>query len=316
MEAPAGAPHEGAADAPLPVVVVLGAAARDIARDDPRGWRLGGGVTYGSLTLAKLGLCVGALIGVDEAAATASELDILRDAGVDVRLVPLEHGPVFENIETPNGRIQMALSRSDLLVPRQIPDAWRSVRGWYLGGVAEELGDEWADAFPADAFIATGWQGLLRRIVPGDRVERRSPSARALVSRTDLMGVSRDDLDPTATLDDLCGLLRPGATLALTQGVRGGIAMTATPAGVGRMRRWPSLQADLIVDPTGAGDVFLATLFAARLEPRLIGGRSDRHLDLRLAAAAASLVLERSGLHGVPDREAIRRRVARQPSGG
>ena len=208
----------------------------------------------------------------------------------------------------------MALSRSDLLVPQQLPVEWRSVRGWFLGGVAEELGDEWAETFPADALVATGWQGLLRRIVAGERVVRRAPSAGALVARTDLMGVSRDDLDPDAVLDDLCRLLRPGATLALTQGVRGGLAMTATASGAGRMRRWPSLEADVIVDPTGAGDVFLATLFAARLEPRLIGGRTDLHLDLRLAAAAASLVLEGPGLLGVPDREALRARVTRMPS--
>jgi sugar/nucleoside kinase (ribokinase family) len=91
--------------------------------------------------------------------------------------------------------------------------------------------------------------------------------------------------------------------------------MTATASGAGRLRRWPSIPADAIVDPTGAGDVFLATLFAARFQPRLIRGRADRHLDLRLAAAAASLVLERPGLLGVPDRVALRDRVARTSSG-
>ena len=39
---------------PAPDVVVVGAAARDIAPDDPRGWRLGGGVSYSALTTARL----------------------------------------------------------------------------------------------------------------------------------------------------------------------------------------------------------------------------------------------------------------------
>src|SRR6185295_20414519 len=39
-----------------PMVLVVGAASRDITPDDPRGWRLGGAATYGSLLLARLGL--------------------------------------------------------------------------------------------------------------------------------------------------------------------------------------------------------------------------------------------------------------------
>ena len=55
-------------------VVHIGSAARDIAPDDPRGWRLGGGVTYASLTTARLGLRTGAVVGVDDLAAGAHEL--------------------------------------------------------------------------------------------------------------------------------------------------------------------------------------------------------------------------------------------------
>src|SRR5215831_17540461 len=61
-----------------PDVVVVGAAARDIVHDDPRGWRLGGGVSYAALTLARLGLRTGALVGADPEAARSRELDFLR----------------------------------------------------------------------------------------------------------------------------------------------------------------------------------------------------------------------------------------------
>src|SRR5206468_3416521 len=90
-----------------PTVVVVGAAARDLAGDDPRGWRLGGGVSYSALTTARLGLATGAIVGVDEPAASASEIGLLREAGVHVHLVPLGHGPVFVNIERPTGRLQL-----------------------------------------------------------------------------------------------------------------------------------------------------------------------------------------------------------------
>ena len=56
--------------------------------------------------------------------------------------------------------------------------------------------------------------------------------------------------------------------------------------------------------------MFLAALAAARIEPRLVGGRIGQGFDLLLAAAAASLVLEGPGMLGVPTRAAVRQRMA------
>jgi sugar/nucleoside kinase (ribokinase family) len=81
------------------------------------------------------------------------------------------------------------------------------------------------------------------------------------------------------------------------------------------MHQYPAIPPPAIVDPTGAGDVFLAALLAARAEPRLVGGRLDRHYDLKLGAAVASLVLERPGLLGVPDRAAVRSRMTASGAG-
>ena len=93
-----------------PGVVVVGAASRDRVTDDPRGWRLGGAVSYGALAIARLGLRVAALVGTDAQAAEAEELETLRESGVDVRVAALASGPVFENIEGPGGRRQVAYS--------------------------------------------------------------------------------------------------------------------------------------------------------------------------------------------------------------
>ena len=98
--------------------------------DDPRGWRLGGGVSYSALAVARLGLPTRAVIGVDEEASSAHELELLLDAGVDVVLVPLEKGPVFVNIERPDGRHQIARQPSDPLPIDAVPAAWRASRGW------------------------------------------------------------------------------------------------------------------------------------------------------------------------------------------
>ncbi len=304
---PAPAPRsDPTADPATPEIVVVGAAARDLAPSDPRGWRLGGGVTYGALTTARLGLRTAALIGADAPAAEADELELLRDAGVEIRLVPLAHGPIFHNEETPAGRRQTALDRSDPVPVAALPAAWQKCPGWLLAPVADELPGSWSAAMPEAAFVAVGWQGLLRVLQPGEVVRRREPAAHPVLGRADVVGISGDDVDSGLPLAELARCLRTGATLVLTQGDRGGIVLE-TPD---RLRRYPALPAHRIVDPVGAGDVFLAALAAARIQPRLVGGRIRQGYDLLLAAAAASLVLEDVGLLGVPSRDAVARRMA------
>lgn len=294
-----------------PQVVVVGAASRDVAADDPRGWRLGGGVTYATLALARLGLRVGAVIGVDADAAGARELDLLRAAGAALVPVPLARGPVFENIERPGGRVQRALTVSDPVPPTALPDPWRAAGAWLFNPVAGEVPPAWASVAPDAAAVAVGWQGLLRDLEAGRRVRRIPPSASPLLARAALVGVSADDLDAGTPLDALTALLPPGATLLLTRGERGGVAVEVGADRLPlRSRAWPAIPTERTVDPTGAGDLLLAGVFAARVEPRLVGGRLASGWDLRLGAAAASLVCEAPGLEGVPDRAAISGRMA------
>jgi sugar/nucleoside kinase (ribokinase family) len=294
----------------VPAVVVVGAASRDLTDDDPRGWRLGGGVSYGALTTARLGLPTAAIIGVDEPAAHAVELDLLRVAGVDIHLVPLRRGPVFVNIERPEGRLQLCQERSDPIPIGAVPDAWRAARGWLLAPVAGELPAAWADVPDEAAIVAVGWQGLLRDLVAGDAVRHVPPGPNAIVARADLVGLSRDDVDEATDLAALLRLLRPGAMLAVTQGDHGGIVLEAGTDGASHERYYPPVRSHNPIDPTGAGDVFLAALAATRIEPRLVGGRIAKGFDLLVAAAAASLVLEGPGLLGVPERAAVRQRIA------
>jgi sugar/nucleoside kinase (ribokinase family) len=300
---------------PTPTGVVVGSAARDLVDDDPRGWRLGGGVSYSALMTARLGLPTAALVGVDAAAAMAPELDLLREAGVDVRLVRLDHGPVFVNIERPDGRYQLCEDRSDPVPVFAVPEEWRAAPGWILAPVAAELPPAWATLPAADAFVAVGWQGLLRELVPGEPTHHVAPRRDPIVERADLIGLSRDDIDRDTELADLYQLLHRGALLAVTQGDRGGLIVHGAhpahgePAAALELRHYPAVKSHDPVDPTGAGDVFLAALAAARIEPRLIGGRTGRGLELLLAAAASSLVLEGPGLLGVPTREAVAARM-------
>jgi len=296
-----------APDASRPFVLVVGAASRDVTLEDPRGWRLGGAVTYGTLTLVRFGVRVRALVGVDAEAANAEELDLLRDAGAEIALAPLGHGPVFENIETPSGRRQRCLSVADAIPVSALPAAWREPDAMFLGPVAGELDDDWASI--GAPHVALGWQGLLRRLAAGADVEPVEPMPHPLLAVADIVGVSVDDVGAGARLRDLVDLVRPTATLVVTRGPRGGTALLSRRPARSILRAYPAIPSNGVIDPTGAGDVFLAALVATEIEGTRLGTLelADR---LTFAAAAGSIAVEGRGLLGVPTLGAVRRRVA------
>jgi sugar/nucleoside kinase (ribokinase family) len=121
------------------------------------------------------------------------------------------------------------------------------------------------------------------------------------VGRADLVGVGRDDVDRSTAPEILARHLRRGATMLFTDGERGGTAYRVRSEGTGLdARPWTSIPARRYVDPVGAGDTFLAGVFAAWVRPSITEGWNGPDADLRLGAACASLILEGPGVYGVP----------------
>jgi len=278
-----------------PTIVVVGSATRDTAADDPRGWRLGGGVIYSAIAAARTGVCVRALIGIDSEAATAQELDMLRAAGVETELVPLTNGPVFDNRRTPTGRQQFAVAASDLLPAEALPSAWRTPQAALLAGVAAELGDDWATAFGPATFVALAAQGQVRRLVPGREVVRLPFAAGPLVARADAIAISREDVAMGAP--PIRELLHIGQQLLVTHGKRGSLVLTRTASGVDG-HFMPPLPLRKAIDPTGAGDTFIAAWLAARL---LLG---DGWRAQALASVMGSLATQARSVADMPTADA------------
>lgn len=227
--------------------------------------------------------------------------------------MPLGHGPVFVNDERPGGREQLCVAASDELRPGAVPEAWRPAAAMLLGPVAGELSPDWLDVGAAGSPVALGWQGLLRRLVPGEPVHRLDPVDHPFLRRATLVGVSADDVGPEQRLRDLVDRIAPGATLVVTRGDRGGTALTSRRPARSALLAYPAIASDAVIDPTGAGDVFLAALFAWSIGA-VEGGAVEPGVSpapgLRFAAAAASLVVEGPGLGAVPTLAAVRRRAA------
>ena len=128
--------------------------------------------------LARLGLRVGALVVADELGSTSRELDMIRDAGVDVRVVPGSRGPIFINIETPTGRIQQTPQVSDPVDPGRSRRPGGTPAAWMFAPVAAEVRDEWADVPPPGRARGARLAGPAAR-APGRRA-RPPPAARAV----------------------------------------------------------------------------------------------------------------------------------------
>lgn len=281
-----------------PDVVIVGAATRDLNDDAPRGWLLGGGVTYGALALARMGLHVGVLLGLDDEARSARELDLIRDAGAEIVEVPLRKGPIFTNTETLAGRIQNCEGPSDPVPVAALPRQWRDARAWVLAPVASEILDEWAAAPRPDACVAFAWQGILRHLEPGVRVRPRQPGPSALVRRANIVAVSRHDIPLDLAIRTIGAWLAPHSELLLTAGLLGGLLFRFEASRLVGVRVYPSVPSEAEVDATGAGDTMLAGLVAARTAAGADGRARGR--DLHLGALAASLLVEGPGMTTVP----------------
>jgi sugar/nucleoside kinase (ribokinase family) len=159
--------------------------------------------------------------------------------------------------------------------------------------------------------VALGFQGVLRRLVAGEVIRPAPPGPSPLVSAARIAAVSREEVAPETRPEDLAALLAPDSILAWTESADGGWLLgRAADGAVLPPRRYPAIPSDHVVDPTGAGDVFLAALLAATLRPELAGAYDAP----TFAAAAGSLAVEGPGLAGVPDLAAVRRRLTRAPS--
>lgn len=270
-----------------PDFLVVGHITKDIT---PHGYTIGGTATYAAATASRLGAHVAIVTSV------GPDIDLSPlPTGARVHALPSVVTTTFENIYTPNGRVQYIRAVAAPLDCAAVPAAWRDTPTVLLGPLAQEIAPAIVDCFPGSVLGSTP-QGWMRAWDAEGRVSYTPwTSAARVLGRVNALILSEEDVQRDE--QTIRALARQAAILVVTRGPRGadlfeGEVMTHFPAYVSRE-----------VDPTGAGDVFAAA-FLLRLRET-----GQPHQAIPFAHAAASFSIEGPGIESVPTRAQVLRRM-------
>ena len=262
--------------------LMVGHITRDMTPDGPR---LGGTVTYSSLMARALGLRVGIVTS------WGNELPLDSLASIPIINLPSEHSTTFENISTPEGRIQTIYQVANSIDLNLIPELWLNSEIVHLGPVAQEVEPTLVRNF-SNSLIGLTPQGWLRtwdeegRIVPTEW-----PEATYVLRNAGAAVISIEDVEyDEARIEEMASACRVLAVTEQSDGVR--------LFWNGDVRRFRSPEVTLI-DSTGAGDIFAAAFFFRLYTTR------DPWEAARFATHLAAYSVTRSGLDSLPTQEEI-----------
>lgn len=272
-------------------VCVMGHVTQDLIRDERGDVRVqaGGAAYYGAAACARLGLRSCLITRL--AAGDDDLLTDLRDCGIEILRKPSAATTVFEAVERGRAghRIYRPVSIADAFEPRDFEGiAGRAVLMDPLTR-HEDFTAVLAAAAKAAPVVALDAQGFVRKFI--ESPTPRSATEAALAGFRHLSVVKADaaeaeaitgERDPEAAARALAAL--GPAEVIVTFGPEGSLIYAG-----GMAAHIPAFPIAAVVDPTGAGDTYLAAYLAARLE-----GKQPRDAAL-FGAAAASLKLSRHG---------------------
>jgi sugar/nucleoside kinase (ribokinase family) len=247
--------------------------------------RLGGTVAYSALTAHALGLRVGVVTVFGE------ELPLNFPPGIQVWNTATARSTTFENLYTPQGRVQFVHHVAPDITLAHVPEIWRRAPIVHVGPVAQEAKSlvevPWSGSIlgltPQGWMRAWDEQGRVQA-VPWAEAEKMLPKAGAVVLSVEDVGGDEGEIERLSALTPV---------LAVTEGASG-----ARVYWHGDSRRF-SVPVQEEVDATGAGDIFAAAFFWRLYVTR------DPWAAGRFAAHLASFSVTRVGLAGVPTREEI-----------
>jgi hypothetical protein len=246
----------------------------------PGGFRLGGAASYVSMTARAMGLRVGVVT------VWGGEIPLPETDGIRIVAAPAEHSTTFENIYTPQGRIQYLHHRAPHIDFSLVPEVWRRAPIIHIAPIAQEV----------DALLPKDFRPSLLGLTPQgwmrswgeDKLVRHCDwkDAEAALPKAGAICMSIEDIGYNEDLIEHYMLSTP--ILALTEG-RDGLRLYWNHD----MRRFRAPEVK-VVEATGAGDVFAASFFTRLYQTR------DPWEAGRFAVRMSAISVTRVGLEGVP----------------
>lgn len=273
-----------------PDYLLIGHATADLT---PNGRVLGGTVSYAARVVQSFGLSVGVLTS---AAADEPLLAELRPHTDDMVVLPADSTSTFENIYNPTGRVQYLRGVASKIAAKDVPPAWKTSPLVHLAPLTDEVDPQIASTFP-DAMVMLTLQGWLRRWDADGRVRFKRWFDAAVLENIQIVVFSEEDVAEAPELEhEFASVVRH---LFVTRAEKGG---TYYYNGQPTVFTTPQVE---MVHPTGAGDVFAASLLCAL---HLLDNNVD--LAVRVAAKLAAISVTRVGLASAPTPDEVRAALA------
>jgi sugar/nucleoside kinase (ribokinase family) len=262
--------------------LTIGHITRDITTD---GFVPGGTVLYSALTARALGLRVGIVT------ACGADYSIPEFEGITVAAQPGETTTTFENIYSPEGRVQVLHEVADPINLSSIPETWRNAPVVHIAPVVHEIDPSLARYFTQSLVCLTP-QGFMRTWDKTGLVSSSEwPESAFVLENSDAAVISLEDVDGDETrIEEMQRSIR---VLAVTEGAEG---VRVFWNGDVRHFSPPKVKE---IDSTGAGDIFAACFFAryhATRDPWEAG---------RFAVRLAAYSVTRRGTDSIPTTKEI-----------
>jgi sugar/nucleoside kinase (ribokinase family) len=279
-----------------------------VVRGGARWQSLGGTVVYGALTALRYGFepSIVSKVGEDF---PDEYLIFLSRSGVDI-----SHLRMVRGAKTTRFRLTYRNAERELVLQARAEDIGLvDVEAVDLSGkvavVGPVIGEVTLEALESirsrAALTAVDLQGYLRSAKPKEVVKLvKSEQALRALGSADIVHADAEEarvltgMEPARAAEWMAA--RGPKAVLVTMGYTG-----AYVAAEGRLLYVPAMQPEQVVDTTGAGDIFL-TVFALE---RARGTPLEE--AAAMAAAAASLRVERQGFDGLRDRWVVRSRAQR-----
>ncbi len=262
-----------------------------------KGAIIGGASVYSAILARNFGVASAIATSIGEDFEECNSLKGIRSAyQIGERTTTFINKPFKEREEATSGRrIQYITSVADRIKEETIPKEWFNAEIVYICPVLNELEEEIIKRFEG-SMIGVAPQGWMRSVGEGGRIEKKKwEKANEVLSKVDFVIVSEEDVFE----EDVPKYAELSNILVLTRGRKGAELYCDSHEHIPAFEREE-------VDATGAGDVFGAAFLLRYYETK------DAVESAIFASCAASFVVEKEGVEGVPFREAVIERMEKE----